>query len=199
MQDMNPFHFARPLFCLAAALALMTALAVEACAETAEAPLRRAGAGFEFRHRPSIVDNPYCAITTYVVVDFPQQATSTMDDSGKPVIAIDASILQSDPDYAHFLMAHECCHHTLGHVRLTSPAAVGQIGPQPFYYIRPLLRSMELDADACATKMLSLTHEPDAIGEAKKKMLEFGPQPTGAYYPTGTERADGIERAAAGH
>jgi hypothetical protein len=157
----------------------------------------RRGGGFEFRRRLSSVDNPYCAITTNVVGEFPEQATSTVDGNGRAVIALDASILKSDRPYAHFLMAHECCHHTLGHVRLTS-AQLGHLGPQPFYYIRPLLKNMELDADTCAARMLKLTKEPDAIDAARRRMLAFGNAPTGAYYPTGVERSDGIRRAASG-
>ena len=156
---------------------------------------QRVGGGFEFRHRLSTVDNPYCDISTYVLPDFPEMASSTYDAEGRPAIAIDAGTLKDDVRYAHFLMAHECCHHVLGHVRLTSQQ-LGQLGPQPFYYIQPLLRGMELDADACAARMLSNTHEPEAIETARLKMLEFGTEPTGAYYPTGIERADTIAHAA---
>ena len=44
--------------------------------------------------------------------------------------------------------------------------------------------------------MLSNTQEPEAIETARLKMLEFGAEPTGAYYPTGVERADNIAHAA---
>ena len=115
-----------------------------------------------------------------------------MDARDQPVIVIDASMLMQSLPYAHFLMAHECCHHTLGHVRLTSES-LGQLGPQPFYYIRPLLKTMELDADTCAVKMLKQTKEPDAIEVAREAMLQFGNMPTGAYYPTGV-RARGEHR-----
>ena len=54
---------------------------------------------------------------------------------------------------------------------------------------------MELDADACAVKMLKETKEPEAIEAAREEMLQFGNAPTGAYYPTGVERADNIARA----
>jgi hypothetical protein len=43
------------------------------------------------------------------------------------VIASLASKLKSDPAYAHFLMAHACCHHTLGHTRLTKQR-LGAVG-----------------------------------------------------------------------
>ncbi len=162
--------------------------------EVAATP-RRAGGGFEFRRKLSSVDNPYCAITTYVVGDFPEQATSTNDAAGRPAIVIDASMLANERAYSHFLMAHECCHHILGHVRLTS-SKLGHLGPQPFYYLQPLLKGMELDADACAVRMLTFTKEPAAIDAARTKMLEFGNAPTGAYYPTGVERADNITHAA---
>ena len=155
---------------------------------------QRHGSGFEFRRRLSSIDNPYCEITTYVLPEFPEQASSTVDVNDNPVIVIDASMLRQNLPYAHFLMAHECCHHILGHVRLTSER-LGQLGPQPFYYVRPLLRTMELDADSCAVKMLKETKEPEAIESAREEMLQFGNAPTGAYYPTGVERADNIARA----
>ena len=127
---------------------------------------------------------------------FPEEASSTQTADDRSVIVIDASILKSELSYGHFLMAHECCHHTLGHTRLTTQRMAG-VGVQPFYYLRPLLKNMELDADACAVRMLLLTNEPDAIESARLRMLEFGDTPTGAYYPTGQERADNIVRVEA--
>jgi len=165
-------------------------------ADQSVSPARKAGGGFEFRRKLSSVDNPYCDITTYVLPDLPEQASSTETADDRPVIVIDASMLKSDPAYAHFLMAHECCHHTLGHTRLTQQR-FGGVGVQPFYYLRPLLKNMELDADACAVHMLMLTHEPDAVERARVRMREFGDRQTGAYYPTGIERADNIAHAAA--
>jgi len=165
-------------------------------ADQSLSPARKAGGGFEFRRKLSSVDNPYCDITTYVLPDLPEQASSTETADNRPVIVIDVSMLKSDPAYAHFLMAHECCHHTLGHTRLTQQR-FGSVGVQPFYYLRPLLKNMELDADACAVHMLMLSHEPDAVERARARMREFGDQQTGAYYPTGIERADNIVHAAA--
>jgi hypothetical protein len=158
-------------------------------------PARRTGGGFEFRRKLSSVDNPYCDISTYVLPDFPEQASSTNKDD-RSLIVIDAFMLKSEPDYAHFLMAHECCHHTLGHTRLTQQK-FGGVGVQPFYYLRPLLKNMELDADACAVRMLKLTKEPGSIESGRAHMRLFGNEPTGAYYPTGDERAANIARVAA--
>jgi hypothetical protein len=45
--------------------------------------------------------------------------------------------------------------------------------------------------------MLKSTHETDSIEAARQTMLGFGTSPTGAYYPTGIERADNIDRCAA--
>lgn len=45
--------------------------------------------------------------------------------------------------------------------------------------------------------MLKATDEPDAIEAAREKMLSYGSKPTGAYYPTGVERADTIAKSAA--
>ena len=71
------------------------------------------------------------------------------------------------------------------------------MGPQPFFYIAPALKQMELDADCCAVKLLKSLHETDSIEAAEQTMSGFGPAPTGAYYPTGTERADNIAKCAA--
>jgi hypothetical protein len=165
-------------------------------ADQTVSPARKAGGGFEFRRKLSSVGNPYCDIATYVLPDLPEQASSTRTADDRSVIVIDASVLKSDPAYAHFLMAHECCHHTLGHTRLTL-RRFGGVGVQPFYYLRPLLKNMELDADGCAVHMLTLTHEPGAIERARERMSAFGDEQTGAYYPTGIERADNIAHAAA--
>jgi hypothetical protein len=157
---------------------------------------RRTGEGFEFRRKPAVIYNPYCDILTYVLPDFSQLASSTEDAAENPVIVIDAGTLRHDRAYARFLMAHECCHHTLGHARLTSRRSA-QLGPQPFYYLRPKLKDMELEADACAVRILKRMEEAEAIEVARDRMLEFGDQQTGAYYPTGVERAANIVNTAA--
>jgi hypothetical protein len=148
------------------------------------------------RVRLPSIDNPYCAIPTYLLHDFPEQATSALDANGRPLVVVSAVALTRTPSYGRFLMAHECCHHTLGHVRRYYEG-LGHLGPQPFYYIRPTLKLMELDADCCAVKMLKATREPAAIEAARQTMLGFGTAPTGAYYPTGLERAETIAKCAA--
>jgi hypothetical protein len=106
-------------------------------------------------------------------------------------------VLTQTPAYGRFLMAHECCHQTLGHVQRYHEG-FGHVGPQPFFYIAPQLKQMELDADCCAVKMLKSLHETDSIDAARQTMMGFGAEPTGAYYPTGIERADNIDKCAAG-
>ena len=83
----------------------------------------------------------------------------------------------------------------------TTPSAMcaaspgsGSWGRSPSIISVPALRNMELDADTCAVKMLKATHEPDAIEAGRLRMLSFGTAPTGAYYPTGIERADNIAK-----
>ena len=56
---------------------------------------------------------------------------------------------------------------------------------------------MELEADCCAVRMLRFKHETDSIESAEEAMMGFGETPTGAYYPTGNERADNIAKCAA--
>jgi len=165
-------------------------------AELLNGPSRLIGARSEFQRRLSSIDNPYCAVVTFVIPDLSEQASSTQDANDRSVIVIDAPTLKTDRAFAHFLMAHECCHHTLGHTRIASQSS-RHLGLQPFYYIRPLLKNMELDADGCAVRMLKQHKEFNAIEGARKKMLEFGSTPTGAYYPTGIERADNIARVEA--
>lgn len=142
------------------------------------------------------IDNPYCAITTYLLPELPEQAMSTMDKTGRPIIVVSAMVMAESPAYARFLMAHECSHHTLGHVAAFH-RELGHLGPQPFFYIAPQLRNMELDADCSAVKMLKFTEEPASVEAARVTMAKFGAKPTGAYYPTGVERADNIARCAA--
>jgi hypothetical protein len=142
------------------------------------------------------IDNPYCDVSTYTLRDVPEQAMSMLDSNGRPVIVVNGRTLADQPAYGRFLMAHECCHHTLGHVDRYHEG-FGHVGPQPFFYIAPALKQMELDADCCAVRMLKFKHETDSIEAAEDAMVSFGAAPTGAYYPTGDERADNIAKCAA--
>lgn len=136
-------------------------------------------------------DNPYCDVTTYKLRDLPEQAMSMLDSNGKPVIVVSGLTLADNPSYGRFLMAHECCHHSLGHIRRYQEG-LGHVGPQPFFYIAPALKQMELEADCCAVKMLRQKRENDSIASAGEAMMSFGSMPTGAHYPTGIERAENI-------
>jgi hypothetical protein len=141
-------------------------------------------------------DNPYCDITTYTLRDVPEQAMSLLDSRGKPAIVVSGVTLTEKPAYGRFLMAHECCHHSLGHVGRYREG-LGHVGPQPFFFIAPALRQMELDADCCAVKLLRQREQADSIESAERAMAAFGDAPTGAYYPTGNERVENIEKCAA--
>ena len=140
-------------------------------------------------------DNPYCDVSTYTLRDVPEQAMSMLDSNGKPLIVVNGRTLVQEPAYGRFLLAHECCHHTLGHVGRYKEN-LGHVGPQPFFYIAPALRQMELEADCCAVRMLRFKHETDSIESAEEAMIGFGETPTGAYYPTGIERAENIAACA---
>ena len=141
-------------------------------------------------------DNPYCDVTTYKLRELPEQAMSMLDSNGKPVIVVSGLALAQSPLYGHFLMAHECCHHSLGHVGRYREG-LGHVGPQPFFYIAPALRQMELEADCCAVKMLRQKGETDSIETAEEAMKSFGSNQTGAYYPTGIERAENMVKCEA--
>ena len=148
------------------------------------------------RFVPPTVENPYCAITTYMVFDLPEEAFSSMDSDQHPIIVVSAMTIRQALPYGRFLMAHECCHHTLGHVA-NYHREFGHLGPQPFLSIAPELKRMELEADCCAVKLLKQNGQLDSIEAARVAMEAFGPQETGAYYPTGNERAANIAACAA--
>lgn len=141
------------------------------------------------------VENPYCPIKTYLLRDVPEQASSMTDRLGRPVIVVNTLTLREHPDYGKFLMAHECCHHTLGHVA-NFKRGLGHVGPQAFFYIAPELRRMELEADCCAVRLLRERHDLDGIEAGRAAMALFGKEPTGAHYPTGVERAENISSCA---
>jgi hypothetical protein len=137
------------------------------------------------------IENPYCPITTYTLRDVAELASSMTDSGGRPVIVVNLQTLRQHPSYGKFLLAHECCHHSLGHLGKFRKR-LGGVGPQPFFYIAPALKQMELEADCCAVRMLRERHEADGIEAARHSMVAFGSNPTGAYYPTGDERAANI-------
>jgi len=142
------------------------------------------------------VENPYCPIKTYTLRDVDEQASSLTDRLGRPVIVVNALTLRREPSYGKFLMAHECCHHTLGHVA-NFRKELGHVGPQAFFFIAPELKRLELEADCCAVRLLRERHEMDGIEAGRAAMALFGPRPTGAHYPTGVERAENIMGCAA--
>ena len=143
-----------------------------------------------------MINNPYCAITTYLYPDLREQAISMIDRDDQPTIVLSATAMRKSRPYANFLMAHECCHHTLGHVGRYR-RELGHLGPQPFFYIAPVLKGMELEADCCAVRMLRLKNRSDSIDAAQQAMSAFGTKPTGAYYPTGIERSEYIAECVA--
>ena len=99
--------------------------------------------------------------------------------TGKAIIVVSAMVMAESPAYARFLMAHECSHHTLGHVAAFH-RELGHLGPQPIFYIAPQLKNMELDADCTAVKMLMFKKEPESVEAARVTMGKFGSKPTGA-------------------
>ncbi|MDJ0512834.1 MAG: hypothetical protein QNJ62_05255 [Methyloceanibacter sp.] len=141
------------------------------------------------------VENPYCSVTTYKLRGLREQASSLTDRRGRPVIIVNGSTLRDKPSYGRFLLAHECCHHTLGHVA-EAKEGLGHVGPQAFYFIGPKLRQLELEADCCAVRLLRERQQQDGIEAGAAAMAAFGEKPTGAHYPTGVERVDNIRKCA---
>lgn len=142
------------------------------------------------------IENPYCPIKTYTLRDVAEQASSMTDRAGRPVIVVNTLTLRQNPSYGKFLMAHECCHHSLGHVA-NYKKELNHVGPQAFFYLAPALKRLELEADCCAVRLLRERHELEGIEAGRAAMALFGTKPTGAHYPTGIERAENIIGCAA--
>jgi hypothetical protein len=143
----------------------------------------------------SRIHNPFCKIPTYVSRAIDSQGLALFDANGKGVIYIGREEATGDRAYRDFLMAHECCHHTRGHLlRLKELNRENALLAMSF-----VNRSVELDADCCAGVALARMGRQGAVREAARRMRSFGAMPTGAEgYPSGDMRATFIEECAAG-
>jgi hypothetical protein len=144
---------------------------------------------------PERLQNPFCNVETYARRDLPSQGLALLEVDGRTVIYLDRNEASGDPAYRDFLMAHECCHHTRGHLRrLKKKGEERALLAMSF-----VNRSLELDADCCAAVTLASAGKQAAIREAARRMRIYGARPTGAGgYPAGILRADLIEQCAAG-
>ncbi len=141
----------------------------------------------------SRIHNPFCKIPTFVSRVVGSQGLATLDPNGRGVIYIGREEAVGDRAYRDFLMAHECCHHTRGHLlRLKELSRGNALLAMSF-----VNRSVELDADCCAGVALARTGRQGAVREAARRMRSFGAMPTGANgYPSGDLRAMLIEDCA---
>lgn len=143
-------------------------------------------AGAEDNASPSgrLIENPLCEAKTYALPNVPGGVRAAMKHGEGPVIYLDERVL-SRGNLTRFLLAHECCHHSLGHVESvrngTKPTAVR--GLQNWG------RQIELDADCCAARLLKKNNDRPAVENAKQFMMRYGPKPTGFGYPSGFERS----------
>lgn len=138
--------------------------------------------------------NPFCPVETVVQPELHTQGRALIEPNGRAVIQIGADEAAGDPAYRDFLLAHECCHHTRGHLsRLKKKRKERTFLDRSF-----VNRSVELDADCCAAIALARTGRLAAIREAARRMRSYGARPTGSGgYPAGTLRAMLIEQCAA--
>lgn len=136
--------------------------------------------------------NPFCNIPTIVLSGIRSHALATLNLNGRPVIYIAPEKVTGNKEYLAFLMAHECCHHRLGHLRQLSLRRNRAVIALTFENER-----MELEADCCAATVLAKSRNDMAIKEAARRMGAFGPMPTGAIgYPAGVIRAQLISQCA---
>lgn len=139
--------------------------------------------------------NPFCGIATFVKSDLLSQGQARIEPDGRAVIYIGRKEAAGDKNYRDFLMAHECCHHTRGHLLRLKEKNREQIRLS----LPSVNRSLELDADCCAGISLMRSGREDAVREAVRQMRSFGAMPTGSSaYPSGDLRATLIENCASG-
>jgi hypothetical protein len=142
----------------------------------------------------SRLHNPFCTVPTYVSRTIGSQGLALIDDNGIGVIYIGREEAAGSRAYRDFLMAHECCHHTRGHLRRLKELS----RENALLALSFVNRSVELDADCCAGAALARMGRVAAVREAARRMHIFGAMPTGAGgYPSGDLRAMLIEECAA--
>lgn len=138
--------------------------------------------------------NPFCSVDTFARRDLPSQGLALIELDGHTMIYLDLNEAAGDPAYRDFLMAHECCHHTRGHLRRLKK----KDEERALLALSFVNRSLELDADCCAAVALAKAGKGAAVREAARRMRIYGVKPTGAGgYPAGILRADLIEQCAA--
>jgi hypothetical protein len=101
------------------------------------------------------VSNQYCAVNTYIQpgISDVAMALPLPRTGGKPVILLNEQA-RSLPHFA-YVLAHECCHHTLNHTQ-----------NMPQLHSRDELMELEREADRCAASLLQERGEFQAIHAA---------------------------------
>lgn len=142
---------------------------------------------FDPLHDDVALTNPYCAVPTFISDRFNGQARAFLTKNKRPMIVVDQQIIHRT-NLVHFLMAHECCHHTLGHLERRAKPIAAINGRA----ITTAAAEMELEADCCAARILSRQGDEKAIAAGRIFMERFGGMATGFGYPTGFARAHKI-------
>lgn len=135
--------------------------------------------------------NPYCTIKTVTRPKVEGWVRAIVSREGKRAIHVDKRIL-ARKHLSRFLIAHECCHHELGHLGSLSTKEAAQNMPRSQH----LGKRFELDADCCAARLLAAANDRPALQNAKQFMFRYGPKPTGFGYPSGLERSMVIRHCA---
>lgn len=142
------------------------------------------------------IPNAYCDIPTFVLPHVIGDARAIVQFDGKPAIFVDAEAA-SKPGYLQFLLAHECCHHTRGHLaRLIQERRHGRTQSMGFFTSAQALREMELEADCCAAVMLKKRNSLAGLDAALAAMKARGGQQFDEIHPPGEERATRLMQCA---
>ena len=122
----------------------------------------------------------YCGIQAFAHPN--RQGASATVVNGQPIIIVDPSQVNPGP-WGHFVAAHECAHHALGH---TLPSGMWFRNTQ--YWATA---AQELTADCWAAQRVG---RAAAVVVAQRMAAAQGHHRGGPGYPTGVQRARNIRR-----
>ncbi|MEZ5471686.1 MAG: hypothetical protein R3E90_07885 [Marinicella sp.] len=124
------------------------------------------------------INNPFCNVPTYIVMNEPRNAGINLDFRGNYYITVSRK-LSYNRSNLNAMLAHECGHVQAGH---------GRHGYNPFQ-----IKSQELQADCTAARTLKRNRDYAGLNALKEFVGSCGNMPSGhPSYPTCNERLRAI-------
>lgn len=136
---------------------------------------------------PALAQQSLCGVR---VLENGGPISSSAIDANGPVIFYNSAYFDGPvgANFLRFQLAHECGHHMNGDVAraMQDPASTAA-----------RLKSIELNADCLAARLLVKAGDVIPLQTATTKFTAVGDKPTNAGFPTGLERAAEITRCTA--